>query len=96
MTKTNNYQYPLDMDWSKADMIKVTTLYALVEDAYEKGVDRDNLLAAYREFKTVVPDKSTEKQLGREFETVSGYSLYRVVKAARSGEQQKIRVKEEK
>lgn len=87
-----NYQYPLDMDWSTDDMIKVTTMYQLVEDAYEHGVDRDNLLAAYRGFKSVVPDKATEKQLGREFEEASGYSLYQVVKAAREGSRQKIRL----
>lgn len=87
-----NYQYPLDMDWSTDDMVKVTTFYQLVEDAYEHGVDRDNLLAAYRGFKSVVPDQATEKQLGRDFETVSGYSLYTVVKMARAGVQQKIRV----
>ncbi|MCI1986802.1 MAG: UPF0223 family protein [Lactobacillus sp.] len=87
-----NYQYPLDMDWTTAEMIKVTTFYQLVEDAYEHGVDRDNLLAAYRGFKTVVPDKATEKTLGREFESVSGYSLYAVVKEARAGSHQKIKV----
>ncbi len=38
-------------------MIKVTTLYSLVEDAYEKGVDRANLQAAYAAFKTVVPTR---------------------------------------
>lgn len=88
-----NYQYPLDFDWTKDEMIRVTTFYQLVEDAYEHGVDRDNLLAAYRGFKQVVPDKATEKQLGREFEAASGYSLYTVVKAAREGGQQKIRVR---
>lgn len=88
-----NYQYPLDMDWTTDEMVKVTTLYKLVEDAYEHGVDRDNLLAAYRGFKTVVPDKATEKQLGRQFEAVSGYSLYTVVKMARSGSEKRIRVK---
>ncbi|MFD1484284.1 UPF0223 family protein [Lacticaseibacillus baoqingensis] len=88
-----NYQYPLELDWTTDEMIKVTTFYQLVEDAYEHGVDRDNLLAAYRGFKTVVPDQATEKTLGREFETVSGYSLYTVVKAARSGSQKKIKVR---
>ena len=88
-----NYQYPLDFEWTKAEMIQVTTFYQLVEDAYEHGVDRDNLLAAYRGFKEVVPDKASEKQLGREFEELSGYSLYTVVKTARAGSQQKIRVK---
>ena len=57
-----NYHYPLDLDWTTAEKIKVTTFYALVEDAYEHGVDRDNLLAAYKGFKQVVPDKGTERQ----------------------------------
>jgi len=78
-----NYQYPLDFDWSKEEMIAVTTFYQLVEDAYEKGVDRDNLLVAYNGFKQVVPDKGTERQLDREFADLSGYSIYRAVKAAR-------------
>lgn len=87
-----NYEYPLDFDWTKDEMIQVTTFYQLVEDAYEHGVNRDNLLAAYRGFKTVVPDKSTEKQLGRQFEAVSGYSLYTVVQLAKNGSERTIRV----
>lgn len=89
-----NYEYPLDLDWSKAEMIKVTTLYSLVEDAYEKGVDRANLQAAYAAFKTVVPDKGTERQLDREFEQASGYSLYRVMKAAQTASSGRLRMKE--
>lgn len=88
-----NYEYPLDLDWSTADKIKVTTLYELVEDAYERGVDRNNLLAAYNAFKTVVPDKGTEGQLGRAFEDVSGYSLYAVMQAARTGASAKVRMR---
>lgn len=52
-----NYAYPLDIDWTTAEKVKVTTFYTLVEDAYEHGVDRDNLLAAYRGFKEVVQIK---------------------------------------
>ncbi|KLI76381.1 UPF0223 family protein [Lacticaseibacillus zeae] len=88
-----NYSYPLDLDWTTDEKIKVTTFFALVEDAYEHGVDRDNLLAAYREFKQVVPDKGTERQLDREFEALSGYSMYTVVQMARQGVSQKIKVK---
>ncbi|MDG3061634.1 UPF0223 family protein [Lacticaseibacillus casei] len=88
-----NYSYPLDLDWTTDEKIKVTTFFALIEDAYEHGVDRDNLLAAYRGFKQVVPDKGTERQLDREFEALSGYSMYTVVQMARQGVSQKIKVK---
>ena len=36
----------------------------------------------YARFKTVVKSKAQEKQIDREFEALSGYSTYRVVKAA--------------
>ncbi|HGJ7152382.1 TPA: UPF0223 family protein, partial [Streptococcus pneumoniae] len=48
------------------------------------------LLDSYKGFKAVVPSKSEEKRLGREFETVSGYSLYRAVQAAKEKEEGKI------
>ncbi|MBZ5796388.1 UPF0223 family protein, partial [Burkholderia contaminans] len=48
------------------------------------------LLDSYKGFKAVVPSKSEEKRLGREFETVSGYSLYRAVQAAKEKGEGKI------
>ncbi|WP_127849641.1 UPF0223 family protein [Lacticaseibacillus hulanensis] len=78
-----NYTYPLDLDWTKDEMIAVTTFYTQVEDAYERGVNRENLLAAYSGFKQVVPDKATEKQYDREFAELTDYSTYRTVQAAR-------------
>ncbi len=59
-----NYQYPLDLDWTADEMVLVTTFYSLVEDAFEKGVDRANLLAAYAGFKQVVPDKGRSASWG--------------------------------
>ncbi|MFD1392948.1 UPF0223 family protein [Lacticaseibacillus jixianensis] len=90
-----NYEYPLDLDWSQDEMVKVTTLYSLVEDAYEKGVDRANLQAAYAAFKAIVPDKGTERQLDRAFEQASGYSIYRVMKTAQGASTTRVRMKEE-
>ena len=52
-------------------------------NAYEIGVDRQTL-DAYAAFKTVVPSKSEEKQIGREFESTSGYSIYKTVKCSAS------------
>ncbi|KRM55941.1 UPF0223 family protein [Lacticaseibacillus sharpeae] len=78
-----NYTYPLDFDWTKDEMVAVTTFYSLVEDAYERGVNRENLLAAYNGFKQVIPDKGTEKQYDKEFAELTDYSTYRTVQAAR-------------
>jgi len=87
-----NYEYPLDMDWTKDEMVQAVTFYELVEDAYEGGTNRDNLLAAYAGFKQVVPDKGTEKRYDRMFKDQSGYSFYHAVKQARESDERRIRV----
>ena len=56
----------------------------------EGKVEAQKLLDSYKGFKAVVPSKSEEKRLGREFETVSGYSLYRAVQAAKEKGEGKI------
>ncbi|HEL2575249.1 UPF0223 family protein [Streptococcus suis] len=77
-----NYSYPLDFSWSTEEISSVLSFLNQVELAYEKGADAGQVLTAYRAFKEVVPSKAQEKQIDRDFEDVSGYSSYRVVKAA--------------
>lgn len=77
-----NYSYPLDFSWSTEEISSVLSFLNQVELAYEKGADAGQVLTAYRAFKEVVPSKAREKQIDRDFEDVSGYSSYRVVKAA--------------
>ncbi|MDK6805506.1 UPF0223 family protein [Aerococcus sp. UMB7834] len=84
------YAYPLDMNWSKEEMTAVVEFFHAVELAYEGGVDRTNLLAAYRAFKEVVPSKMEEKQLGNAFEKVSSYSVYRTMQKARAVESGRV------
>lgn len=78
------YHYPLDQTWSKEEVVDVINFFRMVEHAYEKGVRRDDLLLAYTRFKQIVPSKSEEKKLCREFEQGSGYSCYHTVKKAQS------------
>ncbi|RRK11604.1 UPF0223 family protein [Lactiplantibacillus garii] len=89
-TKNENYQYPLNDAWSTAEIITVTTFYQQIEAANEGGLPTADLLTAYRAFKTVVPAKSEEKQLGRAFEAASGYSIYRTIQAALATNKQRF------
>lgn len=88
-----NYEYPIELDWTEAEKIAVVTFYQQVEEAYEHGVDKNNLLAAYAAFKKVVPDKGSERQYDREFEEQSDYSTYRAVQAARKSSVQRVKLK---
>lgn len=80
---TKNYDYPIDYTWTHDEIAKVITLLNHVEQAYEGGVSPDAFLAAYAQFKTVVPSIGEEKRIGREFEQLSGYVMYKVVQAAK-------------
>ena len=65
------------------ELASVLSFLMMLKPPYEGKVEAKKLLDSYKEFKAVVPSKSEEKRLGREFETVSGYSLYRAVQAAK-------------
>ncbi|VTY31600.1 UPF0223 family protein [Streptococcus anginosus] len=81
-----NYRYPLDMSWSTEELASVLPFLNDVEQAYEAKIAAEKILASYQQFKKIVPSKAEEKRIGREFETASGYSLYRAVQAAKQKE----------
>lgn len=87
------YHYPIDMNWSKDEVIDVVGFLATVEKAYESKVTRDEILNAYRKFKRIIPAKSEEKQILTRFQKESGYSGYHTIKAARESEQKIISMK---
>jgi uncharacterized protein YktA (UPF0223 family) len=77
------YQYPIDYSWSTDETVDVIRFFEAIEKAYEKGIDREELLSIYRRFKEIVPSKAEEKKICGEFEEMSGYSSYRTVKMAK-------------
>ncbi|WP_167628152.1 UPF0223 family protein [Listeria valentina] len=79
-----NYSYPLNMDWTKEEMVTVVRYFESIEKAYESGIDVQELKKRYRDYKQVVPSIGEEKQLGKEFEAVSGYSPYQVMKLVKN------------
>lgn len=81
------YQYPIDYHWTTDEIVDVIRFYEAIERAYEKGIDRDQLMDIYRRFKEIVPGKAEEKTLCGEFEDISGYSSYRTIKKAKTASQ---------
>ncbi|MGT2932747.1 UPF0223 family protein [Streptococcus catagoni] len=80
---SENYHYPLDINWSTDEITSVLSFLNQVEKAYEEKVKAQTLLAAYKGFKKIVPSKSQEKQIDKAFEKSSGYSTYQAVKKAK-------------
>ncbi|WP_449622473.1 UPF0223 family protein [Robertmurraya sp. Marseille-Q9965] len=87
------YQYPIDYHWSTEEIVDVIKFFEHIEAAYEKGIERDALMSAYRRFKEIVPSKAEEKKICGEFEEMSGYSSYRTIQRAKDAESgQKIKM----
>lgn len=84
MVTTLEYSYPLLPEWSTAEMIDVVKFFEAVEQAYEKGIKREVMMAKYRRFKEIVPAQAEEKTLCRQFEQSSGYVAYRVIKETKA------------
>ncbi|AQQ53842.1 UPF0223 family protein [Planococcus lenghuensis] len=90
------YAYPLSTDWSTGEIVQVIEFFEGIELAYEKGIAREDMMDRYRRFKDIVPSMAEEKTLLREFEEVSGYAGYPVIKqmkASQNGEKLKVSAK---
>jgi len=84
------YSYPIEETWTTEEITDVITFFSMIEQAYESSVDRQELLAAYRRFKAIVPAKNEEGAYFTEFEQSSTYSSYHVVKKARKVKEGRI------
>ncbi|AVP36766.1 hypothetical protein DOS70_08265 [Staphylococcus felis] len=78
------YTYPIDVDWTQEDILKVVHFFNMIEAYYEKStISREILMDAYKDFKSVVPGKADEKNIFETFKKRSGYDSYDVVKKAK-------------
>ena len=75
-----DYSYPFSTDWSTVEIVDVVQFFEGIENAYEKGIKREDMMAKYRRFKEIVPSMAEEKRYFREFEEESGYASYLIVK----------------
>lgn len=91
-----NYAYPLQPDWSTEEIIAATEFYALVEDCYDRGVDRAKFLAAYRRFRQICGAKMIEKQLDREFAAASDLSIFTTARAVQAATSKRVRLPQQK
>ncbi len=75
------YSYPIDFDlYNAEEAVILVEFLALIEDANEGKVDPQLLVKKHKQFRKIINSISTEKQLDREFEKLSGYSIYKTLK----------------
>ena len=88
----NNVEYPLLAEWTTAEIIKVSEFYLQIEQANTVGVERVKLLKTYQDYLKIVPAKMVQKQIDKQFEVASGYSIYRTIQAARQGTKKMVKI----
>ena len=88
-----DYEYPIDIQWTTNQMITVMDLWEALEQAYEKGISNQVFLEKYQAFKTVVKSIGEERRLVKDFELISGYSLYHTVKFAKENKKALLKMK---
>ncbi|KFZ26615.1 MAG: hypothetical protein KQ78_01140 [Candidatus Izimaplasma bacterium HR2] len=75
------YSYPIDYDlYTPEEVVTLVEFYALIEDANEGKVNKEVLIKKHNEFRKILNSISIEKQIDKEFEKISGYSIYKTIK----------------
>lgn len=75
------YTYPIDFDiYTEREAIILVEFLALIEDANEGKVIPGKLKKLHKKYRSIINSVSTEKQMARDFEEISGYSIFKTLK----------------
>lgn len=74
------YSYPIDyMYYEQDEIIIIAEFLSMIEEANTKRIDKNVLLKKYNIFRNIIGSISEEKTLDKEFEKLSGYSIYKTI-----------------
>ena len=74
------YSYPIDYnEFTTEEITIIVEFLAMIEDANETTVDATILLHKFNAYKKVINSVSLMKQIDRDFEKTSGYSIYKTI-----------------
>lgn len=76
------YSYPIDFElFNQKEVVVIIEFLSMIEDLNERvKIDQSKVLKKYNEFKKIINSISLEKQIDRDFQKVSGYSIYKTMK----------------
>ena len=75
------YTYPIDFDlFNQEEIIIIIEFLSMIEDINEgKKVDQTKFQKQYKLYKNTINSMSLEKQIDKDFKSVSGYSIYKTI-----------------
>jgi len=75
------YSYPIDYSYySQEEIVVLVEFLSMIEDANTTKLDKGKLMKKYNQFRNIIGSVSAEKALDKEFERLSGYSIYKTIK----------------
>jgi uncharacterized protein YktA (UPF0223 family) len=76
------YTYPIDYEeFTQDEIIALVEFLSMIENINEgQKVDRKKLAKQYQQYRNIINSVSIEKQIEREFKSLSGYSIYQTIK----------------
>ena len=75
------YTYPIDYDlYSMDEIVDIIDFLQAIEQANESKIDSNVLLKKYDKYRKIIKSISMEKQIDKQFQKVSGYSIYKTIK----------------
>lgn len=75
------YSYPIDYElFTTEEVEEIISFLSMIEDANEKKKVPFDIQKQYKKYQQIINSKSIEKQIDRDFEKLSGYSIYNTMK----------------
>jgi len=76
------YTYPIDYEeFTQDEIITLVEFLSMIENINEGlKVDQKKLAKKYQQYRNIINSVSIEKQIEREFKSLSGYSIYQTIK----------------
>lgn len=74
------YSYPIDFEqFTTEEVLQLMDFLRLIEDANEMKTIPERIKKAYNVYRRTINSKSMEKQIDKDFEKLSGYSIYKTM-----------------
>lgn len=77
--KENNYEIDFEM-FNTLEIVKIIEFFRLIESTKTKKISKEVLVSKYREYQTIINNKSLEKKYDKMLQEKANVSIYQTLK----------------
>ena len=82
MKQRHEAEMALQIDYelfTTEEIVKIFNFYSLIERTKHQNIKKDELLNAYKEYRNIINNIALQKKYDKNFEKVSGVSIYQII-----------------